>query len=76
MKQGIKEKDIRDFEKYAEKLSDVLHRIQEYKPEAQAYLADDVLNLMSGVTHDDYERPCRENVVTYIHMSGFDGGDW
>ena len=31
MRQGIKEKDIRDFEKYAEKLRDVVDRIREYK---------------------------------------------
>ena len=33
MIQGIKEKDIRDFEKYAKKLPDVMVRIVEYKPE-------------------------------------------
>ena len=47
MRQGIKEKDIRDFEKYANKLADVLKRIREYKTEANAYLAEDTLNLMS-----------------------------
>lgn len=45
MRQGIREKDIRDFEKYANKLSNVLKRIKDYKPEANAYLAEDTLNL-------------------------------
>lgn len=76
MKQGIKEKDIRDFEKYAEKLRDVVDRIREYKPTAMAYLAEDILNLMSDNPHDDFENPQRENVVTSIYMGAFDGGDW
>ena len=76
MRQGIKEKDIRDFEKYANKLANVLKRIREYKPEANAYLAEDTLNLMSGETHDEYGHKLPENSVTHIYMNGFDGGDW
>lgn len=76
MKQGIKEKDIRDFEKYANKLVSVLERIKTYKPEACAYLAEDTLNLMSGEHHDLYENKHQERVVAYINMYGFDGGDW
>jgi hypothetical protein len=76
MKQGIKEKDIRDFEKYANKLSDVLQRIREYKPTACAYLAEDVLNLMSDEHHSFYGIDNQEYVVTYVYMPDFDGGDW
>ena len=76
MRQGIKEKDIKDFEKYANKLADVLKRIREYKPEANAYLAEDTLNLMSDETHDEYGHKHPENSVTHIYMNGFDGGDW
>lgn len=76
MTKGIKEKDIRDFEKYANKLEEVLQRIREYKPEANVYLAEDTLNLMSNRTHDIYEHPLQENIVTSIYMNGFDGGDW
>lgn len=80
MRQGIKEKDIRDFEKYAQKLSDVLKRIREYKPEANAFLACEglstVLNLMSD-DHCDYRRDEQQNlIVTEIYMEGFDGGGW
>ena len=77
MKQGIKEKDIRDFEKYAKKLNDVVDRIREYKPTAMAYLAEDTLNLMTDAPHNlitGKKQP--ENVVTYVHMGAFDGGDW
>lgn len=76
MRQGIREKDIRDFEKYANKLSDVLKRIMDYKPEANAYLAENTLNLMSDYPHDYYGHKHPEYSVTYIYMNGFDGGDW
>lgn len=46
MRNGIKEKDIRDFEKYAQKLDDVMKRIQEYHPTANYYLNMDNLQLM------------------------------
>lgn len=46
MTKGIKEKDIRDFEKYAKKLDEVMKRIQEYHPTANYYLNMDELQLM------------------------------
>ena len=76
MKQGIKEKDIRDFEKYANKLSGVLARIREYKPEANAYLAMNSLNLISCDFHEFDISEQQDFVVTSIYMEGFDGGDW
>ena len=45
MKNGIKEKDIRDFKKYAEKLNEVNKRIKEYNPEAHIYVQEDSLVL-------------------------------
>ena len=79
MRNGIKEKDIRDFEKYAKKLGDVLNRIREYKPEANAFLVGGVqtyLCLMSD-DHCDYDRDEQsELIVAEVDMIGFDGGDW
>lgn len=79
MEKGIKAKDIRDFEKYAKKLSDVVGRIREYKPEANAFLACGVqtyLCLMSD-DHCDYDRDEKiDLIVTEVDMVGFDGGDW
>ena len=79
MTNGIKAKDIRDFEKYARKLSEVVERIREYKPEANAFLACGVstyLCLMSD-DHCDYGWREREDlIVTEVDMIGFDGGDW
>ena len=76
MKQGIKEKDIRDFEKYANKLNDVICRIREYNPNANVYLAMENLCLMSGFAHDDYGRKHQENIVTCVAITSADGGDW
>lgn len=76
MKQGIKEKDIRDFEKYAKKLSGVMKRIQGYKPEANAYLACESLHLMSCDFHDIARIDQQNYSVVDIVMEGFDGGDW
>ena len=79
MRQGIKEKDIRDFEKYANKLADVLSRIREYKPEANAFLACGgvtTLNLLSD-EHLNYPRSEQQDlIVSDVIMEGFDGGDW
>lgn len=76
MRQGIKEKDIRDFEKYAEKLSNVMRRINEYKSEANAYLNNDTLSLMSEDFHESSRLEQQNFIVTEIIMPGFDGGDW
>lgn len=76
MRQGIKAKDIRDFEKYAKKLSDVMKRIREYNPQVNAYLAMDELFLMSC---DFREHPVEEQQnfsVASVYMDAFDGGDW
>ena len=76
MRQGIKEKDIKDFEKYANKLSEVMQRINAYKPEANAYLAEDVLCLMSEDFHKYSRSKQKDFIVTEVIMQNFDGGDW
>lgn len=76
MKQGIKEKDIRDFEKYAKKLAEVMRRINEYKPEANAFLNNDTLSLMSEDFHKYSRLEQQDYTVTNIDMPNFDGGDW
>lgn len=76
MRQGIKEKDIRDFERYAKKLSDVMARIREYAPEANAYLAMRDLNLMSRYAQNYPSEVQQDFVVTSVTMEAFDGGDW
>ena len=41
LRDGIKEKDIRDFVKYANKLDEVIKRIQKYNPEGHIYVNED-----------------------------------
>jgi hypothetical protein len=77
MHKGIKEKDIRDFEKCCRKLSEIMRRIQEYCPEANGYLDDDTMNLMCGPAHTGVsDNPMHENVVTEVSMPDFNGGGW
>lgn len=79
MKNGIKAKDIRDFEKYANKLVDVLSRIREYKPEANAFLVCGVQTYLCLMCDDHCDYPETESnnfVVMEVDMPGFDGGDW
>lgn len=51
MTKGVKAKDIRDFEKYVEKLNDLILRIREYCLEAQYYLANETLHILIGPSH-------------------------
>lgn len=77
MRQGIKEKDIRDFVKYAEKLNDVIVRTREYCPEAQIYLANTTLHLMNGPSHGDHCLGIEKGKsVESVHMHYISGGDW
>ncbi len=77
MKQGIKEKDIKDFEKYAHKLNDDVKRIRAYKPDANVYLAEgSSLNLISCSCQDEDLFEQQQNIVASISVTGFDGGAW
>lgn len=76
MKQGIKEKDIRDFEKYANKLNEVICRIRKYHPEVNVYLAMEDLQLMSAQPFDENGKKHYENVVTSVSIITANGGDW
>ena len=76
MRKGIKEKDIRDFEKYAKKLSGVMEHIREYNQEANAFLAMETLNLMSCDFRALDSATQQDCIVTSIDMEAFDGGDW
>ena len=74
MKQGIKEKDIRDFEKYAQKLGEVINRIRKYKPTAYIYVTPSQLNLMSD-TNDEVSVD-QKLIVTSESILHLDCGDW
>lgn len=76
MRKGIKEKDIRDFEKYANGLNDVIVRIREYRPEANIYAAQESLYLMSEPPYDNDEMGNQDAIVTDVMISGMDSGAW
>lgn len=77
MNKGIKAKDIRDFEKYAAKLNEVIKRIQEYKPEAHIYATPGELNLMAGISEDNSARDEGDKMrVISVAVSKLEAGDW
>ena len=73
MVQGIKNKDIRDFEKTAKKLGDIIARIREYAPEAYVYATPCELSLLSGVADEQEEKAL---VVASVSFLGLESGDW
>lgn len=73
---SIKARDIKDFEKAAQRLNAILQRIRKYNPEANVFSAGDTLNLLSG--YDDESRPSEERdaiVVSCVTITGLDSGD-
>lgn len=53
MRQGIKEKDIRDMQKCFDKLSELSKRIQEYNPDARVVIIESDTIALTG--NRDYE---------------------
>lgn len=79
MTKGIKAKDIRDFEKYARKLNEVIGRIREYKDTAHLYVTPGEFNLMSGENSGYHGRIAdaeTDPVVTCVSMDFIECGDW
>lgn len=74
MKQGVKAKDIRDFEKAVERLGEVLDRIRQYKPMAYIYVTPSQLNLMSEP--NDEVSVNQELIITSKGILHLDCGDW
>lgn len=80
MRHGIKEKDIRDFEKYANKLNGVMERIRKYNPKANAFLrGESGAELCLFGVSEEYWRDLESTeapdlIVTSVTMEGFDGG--
>ena len=77
MTQGIKQKDIEDFEKCVRKLNSIVERIQEYKSEAGIYVTPNFLNLMSNRDFDiDKPQEGQKLIVAQEHVTSLDCGDW
>lgn len=76
MQKGIKEKDIRDFEKCALKLLDIIERIRTYQPEANIYVAGNEMHLMSESDCGLSKEEAQELVVASVLITAMDCGDW
>lgn len=68
---------IRKWERAAERLNAVMREIVAEVPTAQAYLACDVLHLMTGDSHEGYRSTTRQDRSRIdVKMTAMDGGDW
>lgn len=77
MTKGIKARDIRDFERHAKKLDEIIKRIRSYAPEAHIYVACDTMHLMSKSTLDCESKEKEQSyVVSDVCIEGMDCGDW
>lgn len=74
MQKGIKEKDIRDFTKYAERLNQVMQRIREYKPEACIYASQESLCLLPCPPHEGLGKSNADQEIASVTISGMDSG--
>jgi hypothetical protein len=77
MIKGIKNKDIKDFEKCCNKLKVIMDRITDYTPEANLYVASGDINLMCDCKRDGFGgSPSQDSIVTSFTIGCIDGGDW
>lgn len=75
--QEIKEKDIEKFVKLARELDKLMKEIRKYKFEANLYVAEGSINLMSDMHHDFYSTDAiQENIVSSISVDSIDSGAW
>ena len=79
MKHGIKVKDIRDFEKYANKLNEVITRIREYhKGEGSPtiYVTPNEMNLVWDLPDDVPFGEGDKFCVSSVTFNFIECGDW
>lgn len=85
-KQRVKAEHRKRFRKAVEELNEVMEEVREYIPKANYYLANDVLNLMVGASHDDGGsvqygwsagmQPQYQRVAEEAILWNSCGGDW
>ena len=71
-------KGIKKFERLAGNLNKFMKEVEKEFPDTTYYLANDVLNLMLGSSHDDGREGAmqQELVVEDVLLPGSSGGDW
>lgn len=81
MRKGIKEKDIRDFEKCVKKLNDILERIHEYNPKVALFISGECVtsfNLigLGGIPEEGLFSERQKGVVSSVEVNYSDCGGW
>ena len=66
------------FLKLVQGLNDLLVDIRKTTPNANYYLAEDRLHILSDESHDDdhYERMCQDRSMIMMRLLHSGGGDW
>ena len=77
----IKPEHVKEFEKHARALAQLMGKIQKYAPDVNLFADESYnLNLMKGETHrgesDEIADSCPENVVASVMIPGLGGGCW
>lgn len=57
-------------------LNELMDDVRETYPNAEYYLSNDTLNLMSGPSHDGEGKPRRDRILAAVTLIGSGGGDW
>lgn len=55
---------------------DAVELLRKIDRKFELYVANDVLHLMDGPSHDAHQRPLRDNVVESASWLRISGGDW
>lgn len=77
MANRIRKKDIEAFKKCAERMDQIMRRIQEYNPDANLFVAGFEMNLLTGDHLDAKDWEEREAlIVSSVIVTGCDAGDW
>jgi|WetSurMetagenome_2_1015567.scaffolds.fasta_scaffold884152_2 hypothetical protein len=78
----IKDEHIKRFTALIGDLNTLIAQIRKYCPEANYYLQEDTMCLMTGPSHDDARLQgslggaCTDRVVAMVRMPHADGGAW
>lgn len=78
MKCGIKNKDIRDFEKTVRHLDAIMDRINQYNPDAEIYANMETFELHGGPSFNDspyFPKHIEDNIAASEIVKAFSAGE-
>lgn len=73
---NIKMNIQKELSKRVKSLNDLFNEVKKIYPDAEYYLANDSLHLLSGPSHDDNEKPRQERILATSTLFNSGGGDW